>query len=307
MNALVFLLAFVTIALPSAAIAWLWRGKSCNKVEWQVKASLAAAVSIFAFAAGAWALTSCYLRFVVPLAFLAAAYLSYSKIKYRPIFVRMNEKGRLGFSLQVVMLAALLAIDIMTIKGLFYSGDPLQLSFPLKDGRYYVLQGGSSIFTNPFHRKDPAELYAIDIVKLNSAGNRARGLFPSSPSKYSINGATVFSPCAGEVIESAGGLPDNKPGDVDSYNPAGNYLVIDCDGASVWLSHLLNNSLLARRGDRVREGQPIAQVGNSGNSMEPHLHIHAVRSIPNGTNKEEAVPMVFEGRFLAINSVYRAE
>ncbi len=306
MNALVFLLAFATIALPCAATIWLWRGKSSNKVEWQVKASLAAAVSVFAFTAGVWVLTSCYLRYALPLAFLAAAYLSYRKIKYRPIFVRMSEKWRIGFSVQVVLLVAILALDIFAIKGLFYAGDPIDLSFPLKDGRYYVLQGGSSVFTNPFHRKDPSELYAVDIVKLNALGNRARGLFPSAPSEYSINGATVFAPCAGRVQESAGGFGDNRPGLVDRYNPAGNYIVIDCDGTSVWLAHLLNSSLLVKRGDVVRQGQPIAQAGNSGNSMEPHLHIHAVRPASNG-KKEEAVPMVFEGRFLAINSVYRAK
>lgn len=306
MNALVFLLAFVTIALPSAATIWLWRGKSSNKVEWQVKASIAAAVSVFAFTAGVWALTSCYLRYALPLAFLGAAYLSYKKIKYRPIFVRMNEKGRIGFSMQVVALVILLVIDIIAIKGLFHAGDPIDLSFPLKDGRYYVLQGGSSALTNPFHRKDPAELYAVDIVKLNAVGNRAWGLFPSAPSEYSINGATVFSPCAGRVIKSTGGLADNRPGLVDRHNPAGNYIVIDCDGTSVWLAHLLSNSLLVKRGDTVRQGQPVGQVGNSGNSMEPHLHIHAVRPASNG-KKEEAVPMVFEGRFLAINSVYRAK
>lgn len=307
MNALVLLLASITIALPCAAVLWLWTGKNSNKVEWQVKASIAAAISIFAFTAGTWALASYYLRYALPPAFLAAAYLSYRKIKYRPIFVRMHEKGRIGFSIQVVSLIAILAIDIFTIKGLFYPGDPIDLAFPLKNGSYYVLQGGSSPFTNPFHRKDPAELYAIDIVKLNSTGNRAWGLFPSAPSRYAINGATVFSPCAGKVAESAGGLPDNRPGSVDRYNPAGNYIVIDCDGTNVWLAHLLSDSLLVKRGDTVRQGQPLAQVGNSGNSMEPHLHIHAVRSDAGGKKSEEAMPMVFEGRFLTLNSVYRAK
>lgn len=306
MNALVLLLAFVTISLPCAAIVWLWRGKNSNKVEWQVKASIAAAISIFAFTAGTWALASYYLRYAVAPALLTAAYLSYRKIKYRPIFVRMHEKWRIGFSIQVVLLIALLAIDIFTIKGLFYPGDPIDLAFPLKNGRYYILQGGSSPFTNLFHRKDPAELYAIDIVKLNAIGNRAWGLFPSAPSRYAINGATVFSPCAGRVIESAGGLPDNNPGSADIYNPAGNYIVMDCDGINVLLAHLLSSSLLVKRGDIVRQGQPVAQVGNSGNSMEPHLHMHAVRPASNG-KKAEAAPMVFEGRFLTINSVYRAK
>jgi hypothetical protein len=37
-------------------------------------------------------------------------------------------------------------------------------------------------------------------------------------------------------------------------------------------AHLKPNSLRVKRGDRVAAGQPIAALGNSGNSTEPHLH-----------------------------------
>ena len=35
--------------------------------------------------------------------------------------------------------------------------------------------------------------------------------------------------------------------------------------------------LAVRAGQRVTERQPLGRVGNSGNSSEPHLHLHAVR------------------------------
>jgi hypothetical protein len=35
-----------------------------------------------------------------------------------------------------------------------------------------------------------------------------------------------------------------------------------------------NRPLRVRKGDRVRRGQVVGLVGNSGNSTEPHLHFH---------------------------------
>lgn len=296
---LILILALLTIALPAGSIVWLWRAKNSNKVEWQVKASIAAGVVIFAFVALPWALISYYLRFVFPALFLLSAYASYSKTKYRPIFVKMNEKWRLGFSIQIAVFLAILAVDALTIKGYFFKGAQENLSFPLRDGTYYVLQGGASPFTNPFHRKNPAEFYALDIVRLNAFGNRAKGLRPSMLSEYAVNGATVHSPCAGKVKEAVGGFPDNAVNTVDRKNPAGNHIVIGCGGIDIWLAHLRKDSILVKKGAGVREGQPVAQAGNSGNSIEPHLHIHAVK----GDGSNEAVPVVFDGKFLSTNSV----
>lgn len=61
---------------------------------------------------------------------------------------------------------------------------------------------------------------------------------------------------------------------------------------------------LFREGEHVPAGAQIGAVGNSGNSTEPHLHIHARR----GGSSEyaldgEAVPMAFEGKFLTRNAI----
>jgi murein DD-endopeptidase MepM/ murein hydrolase activator NlpD len=40
------------------------------------------------------------------------------------------------------------------------------------------------------------------------------------------------------------------------------------------LGHLRRGSVRVRRGDRVRAGDLLGRVGNSGNSTEPHLHFH---------------------------------
>ena len=53
-------------------------------------------------------------------------------------------------------------------------------------------------------------------------------------------------------------------------------LVIDIGGGRyLMMGHPRQDSITVRVGDRVREGQPIARVGNSGHSSAPHLHIQA--------------------------------
>ena len=54
----------------------------------------------------------------------------------------------------------------------------------------------------------------------------------------------------------------------------GNHVVVDHgDGVYSAYAHLRRRSLRVAVGDRVRAGQQLAEVGNSGNSSEPHLHI----------------------------------
>jgi hypothetical protein len=54
----------------------------------------------------------------------------------------------------------------------------------------------------------------------------------------------------------------------------GNHLVVDHgNGVYAVYAHLRRGSVHCRRGDVVRAGQEIAEVGSSGNASEPHLHV----------------------------------
>src|SRR5262249_30343129 len=44
------------------------------------------------------------------------------------------------------------------------------------------------------------------------------------------------------------------------------------DGLYAGYAHLQPGSLKVKKGDRVRQGQVLALLGNTGNSSEPHLH-----------------------------------
>lgn len=173
----------------------------------------------------------------------------------------------------------------------------IDLQFPLKGGTFLVAHGGAETVSN-LHGYDKTQRYGLDIVKLTAAGTRATGLYPSDLARYAIWGASVISPCDGTVVKAVDGLPDNPPGTRDEKQKEGNHVVLRCGDANVTLAHLQRGSVSVRPNARVATGSAIGRVGNSGNTTEPHLHVHADR---NGVG----VPARFEGRWLVRNAIVR--
>ena len=68
----------------------------------------------------------------------------------------------------------------------------------------------------------------------------------------------------------------------------------------ILICHMQKNSIQPQKGDTVKTGDVIGLVGNTGFSIEPHLHIQAYQTF-NGVNK--MVPMRFNGRFLNMNDI----
>jgi len=62
-------------------------------------------------------------------------------------------------------------------------------------------------------------------------------------------------------------------------------------------------SVAVKRSERVGEGQPLGRMGNSGNTSEPHLHVHAVKTGSGSVLEGEGVPIVFDGRFPVRNGL----
>ena len=86
-------------------------------------------------------------------------------------------------------------------------------------------------------------------------------------------GVAVLAARAGTVVE----LHDaaNDAGNIDAET---NFITIEhADGSKALYQHLQQGSTQVTVGDFVSVGQPIALIGNSGNSLNPHLHFE-VRS-----------------------------
>ncbi len=72
----------------------------------------------------------------------------------------------------------------------------------------------------------------------------------------------------------------------------GNWISLRVGSAYVFYAHLQPGSILVREGQRVRRGQVLGRLGNSGNSVGPHLHFHV--GDDNSLNGSEPVPFVFD-------------
>ena len=183
------------------------------------------------------------------------------------------------------------------------------LAWPLRGGTFMVVNGGNHLSINAhLMTLDPAitrfrewrgQSHGVDIVQIDAFGLRATGMQPSEPSDYRIYAAKVQAPCTGDVLVAVDGLPDMQPPAADRDHLAGNHVLLRCAEADVLLGHFRPGSLTVAAGIRVRSGDLIAEVGNSGNSGEPHLHIHAQRPGPPGAPLGgEPLPITLGARYV---------
>ena len=191
-------------------------------------------------------------------------------------------------------------------------GPVIDLASPLEPGTYLVANGGAALSLNahyevldesvPAHRRWRGEAYGVDLVAIDRWGLRANGIVPAEPSRYVIFGRRVLAPCAGEVVAAVDGLPDMIVPQADAVNLGGNHVFLRCGANNIVLGHFRKGSLRVHAGQKLETGDPIAEVGNSGNTSEPHLHIHA--QMP-GTVEQPfsgaPIPIRIDGRFLVRN------
>lgn len=154
-----------------------------------------------------------------------------------------------------------------------------------------VVWGGDSIETN-YHASVPDQRWAYDLlVEPYLTGS-------SNLEDYGCYGLPVVAPVSGLVTSTRDGEPDEAPG-IASNNviaPTGNHVVIQLEtGTYLVIAHLKQGSVVVKTGDTVEEGQMIGECGNSGNTSEPHIHIHHQRQDPTvfPVNFAEGLPLYF--------------
>lgn len=151
--------------------------------------------------------------------------------------------------------------------------------------------GGDRLATN-YHAAFPDQRWAYDLLVEPAAHGSDR------LEDYGCYGTTVVAPVAARVHLATDGLPDHTPGQIsgDVENATGNAVVLRLDtGTYLVIAHLMPGSVRVRAGDQVAEGEPIGACGNSGNTSEPHIHIHHQRQDPENTlvNVAEGLPLYF--------------
>jgi murein DD-endopeptidase MepM/ murein hydrolase activator NlpD len=127
--------------------------------------------------------------------------------------------------------------------------------------------------------------YAIDWVQSENGATFSGDALDTR--SYYAYGEEVLAVADGRAIYARDGIPENVPRH-DGFRPAvplsmdtlaGNTITLDVGrGQFAYYMHLQPGSLRVRAGDRVRRGQVLARIGNSGDSREPHLHFEVTTS-----------------------------
>ena len=150
--------------------------------------------------------------------------------------------------------------------------NPVPIASPLAE-EWLVGHGGHGELVN-YHYVTSTQRDALDILQTRDGRTHQPG--NAELTSYYIYGKPVLAPAAGTVTFILDGRPDLPIGSTDNRFQSGNNIVIDIGGGRFLLmGHLSPGSIQVKVGDQVTLGQPIARVGNSGNTSEPHLHIQA--------------------------------
>ena len=267
---------------PLAMLVWLAYGRPRSRLVWLLTVMVVAFYLLIAAVAGLWLIVPWYTPGAYVVLLLVAVGLSIRRTRERPVWPR-STRGWVAAGILVSLAAGITAIAIYALSGWRPPPAPVELSFPLGSGTYLVVNGGGNTLINAHvstlqgdrFRRWRGQSYGVDLVMLNRYGFRSRGILPSNPEAYVIFGVPVHAPCQGEVVIAVDGAPEMKPPHMDRQNMAGNHVILKCGGRWIVLAHLQKGSVVVGEGRRVSAGQPLGRVGNSGNSSEPHLHIHA--------------------------------
>ncbi|HEV7731880.1 MAG TPA: peptidoglycan DD-metalloendopeptidase family protein [Candidatus Binatia bacterium] len=127
-----------------------------------------------------------------------------------------------------------------------------------------------------------AQRFAVDWEQMDDAGRIYVGP-REQPGSYAIYGKEALAVADARVASVINDLPEQTPGKfpeaISLAQADGNSVVLDLgEGRFALYAHLQPGSVRVRAGDRVKRGQVLGLVGNSGNSVAPHLHFHVMDS-----------------------------
>ncbi|WP_261624869.1 M23 family metallopeptidase [Nesterenkonia marinintestina] len=123
------------------------------------------------------------------------------------------------------------------------------------------------------------------------------GLRGSAPTDYESFGEPIHAMATGTVVRCRSGAGDHRARNTwptrlmmltveavlrSLFGPSallGNHIIVDHgDGTVAAYAHLRRGSATVEVGDRIRVGEVLGRIGNSGSSSEPHLHVQLMDS-----------------------------
>jgi hypothetical protein len=125
-----------------------------------------------------------------------------------------------------------------------------------------------------------AQRFAIDWEQIDDQNRLVKG-DRSKVGNYTIFGKDVIAVADGTVVTTRNDLPEQPPGKLPDNLPIdqadGNFVVLDIgNGAFALYAHMQPGSVKVAAGAKVKVGDLLGKVGNTGNTSAPHLHFHVM-------------------------------
>jgi hypothetical protein len=125
-----------------------------------------------------------------------------------------------------------------------------------------------------------AQRYAVDWEQMDTSGRIYAGPREKLES-YAIFGQPALAVANALVVSVIDGQPEQTPGsyptNITLDAADGNSVILDLGGKRYALyAHLQPGSIKVHRGEKVHVGQVVGLVGDTGNSVVPHLHFQVM-------------------------------
>ena len=114
------------LVIPTALMIWLWQAQFSSKFNWLLNLLMVLVYFLFIFLNGRWEWLSYYLRFLLPIAFIIVASKSFINAKSLPLYSPKTFKNYLELGISAVVTILFIA----SLKGYFFTGTSIELSFP---------------------------------------------------------------------------------------------------------------------------------------------------------------------------------
>jgi murein DD-endopeptidase MepM/ murein hydrolase activator NlpD len=231
------------------------------------------------------------------------------RVPYRPLVVALGvgalvmaalalvPRRRVQVATNVLVAIGTVFLTIHLVRIYTPPADPVAIDPPLA-GEWAMLAGGrSTLLSN--HYSTPYVRDALDFVRLVD-GRGYEGDPKRAESWYGFGGP-VLAPADGTVVSVSDVHPDEPIGKTGLTPSYGNHVLLEIGKHRyAMLAHLKQGSARVSEGERVGLGQRIAAVGDSGDSLWPHLHFH-VQDSPDLDHQARTVPVVLSDVLLIRN------
>lgn len=297
-----FLIACILFFIPLIVLVSLAFRRFPNKLHWISNVLAMTATLCFLWLNARWDILSMYFRMLLPLLLLVAIYMAYRRIRVpeKPWSRAANISTH---AVNLVLIVLMSGISWKILIGYPTPAAVIDLASPLRGSNFVVLHGGASPLINGHYWITPQN-YALDILGQDRLGRSATAFSDRKElGAYPIFSAPLYSPCDGTVMLAVDEFADQRPPKTDRENLAGNHVMIACKGVEIVLAHMKKDSIRVQPGEKVTTNTVLGEVGNTGNTSEPHLHIHAeTASDSNEILDGKGVAFTIDGRFLVRGS-----